>query len=378
MLVCVNTVQRAQDVYTALHAAGLSEEELLLIHSRYIFRDRNEKEAAIRDRCDVDVSLDARRPFALIATQVVEVSLNIDLHTIYTDPAPLEALLQRFGRVNRQCERGVCPVHVFREPTDGQGVYGRHKAKDQQGHIVRVTLAELEKPKDAEIDEVAINSWLDALYADPQLREQWETEYQQVAQNAASILDSLRPFNSDDTKEEEFEKMFDGVEVVPKQFEAQYIAHLINDGFIEASNYLVSISKQKFAMLAKKGLVQRAEAENKRGAWVARLAYNEHAACSSITRVIRIGINQPASLGIGVITAIRSVERICIFARHAINAHNMGDAIHRGRCDSSWAGRFIVGGYMNPPLRVAVRCQTLPTMRHDDRGGRWIPMIIRR
>ncbi len=276
VLVCVNTVRRAQDVYTALSAAGLREEELLLIHSRYVFGDRNTKENAIRDRCGVDVPLSERRPFALIATQVVEVSLNIDLHTIYTDPAPLEALLQRFGRVNRQCKRGICPVHVFREPTDGQGVYGRHKNKEQSGHIVRVTLAELEKHDNIEIDEAAINSWLDTIYADPQLREQWEAEYQQVAYNAASMLNSLRPFNSDDTKEEEFEKMFDGVEIVPKQFEAKYIAHLMNDEFIEASNYLVSISKQKFAMLSKEGIVQPAESEGKRVVWVARLAYNKH------------------------------------------------------------------------------------------------------
>jgi CRISPR-associated endonuclease/helicase Cas3 len=274
VLVCVNTVRRAQEVYAALGKAGLSDDQLLLIHSRYIYRDRNIKESAIRDLCGVDVPLDQRRPLALIATQVVEVSLNIDLSTIYSDPAPLEALLQRFGRVNRQCKRGICPVHVFREPSDGQGVYGRHKDKDQQGHIVRVTLAELEQHNDTEIDEAAINSWLDRIYADPQLHRQWEDEYQQVAQNAASMLDSLRPFNSDDTKEEQFEKLFDGVEIVPKQFEADYINHITADEFIEASNYLVSISKQKFAIIRDKGLIQPAESDGKRVAWVARLTYD--------------------------------------------------------------------------------------------------------
>lgn len=277
VLVCVNTVRRAQEVYAALEKAGLGKDQLLLIHSRYIFSDRNNKEQSIRDLCGVDVPLDARKPLALIATQVVEVSLNIDLSTIYSDPAPLEALLQRFGRVNRQCKRGISPVHVFREPTDGQGVYGRHKNKDQQGHIVRVTLDELEKHDNMDIDEAVINNWLNTIYADPILREQWEAEYQQVAQNAAAMLDSLRPFNSDSTKEEEFEKMFDGVEIVPKMFEAQYIACLMNDEFIEANNFLVSISKQKFCMLRDKGLLQRAEAEGKRSAWVAKLLYDAHA-----------------------------------------------------------------------------------------------------
>ena len=277
VLVCVNTVRRAQEVYTALQHAGLDDEALLLIHSRYIFSDRNTREDAIRNLCGVDVPLDTRKPLALIATQVVEVSLNIDLSTIYSDPAPLEALLQRFGRVNRQCKRVISPVHVFREPTDGQGVYGRHKDKHQQGHIVRVTLAELEKHDDTDIDEAAINNWLDTIYADSVLREQWEAEYQQIAQNAASMLDSLRPFNSDSTKEEEFEKMFDGVEIVPHRFEQQYVACLMNDEFVEANNFLVSISKQKFAMIAQKGLVRHAEAEDKRGAWIAKLPYSDHA-----------------------------------------------------------------------------------------------------
>lgn len=277
VLVCVNTVRRAQEVREALRVAGLHDDHLLLIHSRYIFRDRNRREEAIRTCCGVDTPLTERRPLALVATQVVEVSLNIDLDTIYTDPAPLEALLQRFGRVNRSCKKAICPVYVFRQPDDGQGVYGRHKDKAQQGHIVRVTLAELAKHDGQEIDEAAINGWLNTIYADPQLKSEWELNYQRVAQQAGQILDSLRPFNSDEQKEDEFEKLFDGVEVVPLQFEARYIAHLAQDEFIEANNYLVSISRKKFAILCNQGRVRLAQTEGKHRAWVVTLEYDEDA-----------------------------------------------------------------------------------------------------
>ncbi|HNP70263.1 MAG TPA: CRISPR-associated helicase Cas3' [Kouleothrix sp.] len=275
VLVCANTVARAQQVQAALQQAGLPDNQLLLIHSRYIFRDRNEREQRIRDLCGVDAPLEQRTPLALIATQVVEVSLNIDLATIYSEPAPLEALLQRFGRVNRQCKRGICPVYVFRLPNDGQGVYGRHKNADKRGHIVRVTLGELEAHDCDEVDEAAINVWLDRIYDDAELSEQWETTYQQIAADAIRLLTGLRPFNSDDQKEDQFEAMFDNVEIVPARFEQQYVTLLMNDEFIEASNYLVGISKQKFAMLRDKGLVRRAEAEGKRGAWVAKLEYDD-------------------------------------------------------------------------------------------------------
>jgi len=275
VLVCANTVARAQQVQAALRQTGLSDDHLLLIHSRYIFKDRNEREQRIRNRCGVDVPLDTRTPLALIATQVVEVSLNIDLDTVYSDPAPLEALLQRFGRVNRQCKRGICPVHVFCMPDDGQGVYGRHKEAEKRGHIVRVTLAELKAHNGAEIDEATISTWLDRIYDDAELHAQWEMGYQQIATDATRLLIGLRPFNSDEQKEEQFEAMFDNVEIVPKRFEQQYVTHLMNDEFIEASNYLVGISKQKFCILRDKGLVQRAEAEGKRGACVARLDYDD-------------------------------------------------------------------------------------------------------
>jgi CRISPR-associated endonuclease/helicase Cas3 len=275
VLVCVNTVKRAQDVRSALRQAGLHNDELLLIHSRYTFQHRSEREDAIRNLCGVDVPLKGRKPLALIATQVVEVSLNIDLDTIYSDPAPLEALLQRFGRVNRQCARGICPVHVFKLPDDGQGVYGRHKDRSRKGHIVRVTLEELRKHNEQAIDEATVNNWLNAIYADPQLHDEWHMAYQHVAQQADSILATLRPFNSDEQKEEQFEELFDNVEVVPKRFEEQYVTHLMAEEYIEASNYLVGISRQKFCMLRNKGLVQRAEAESRRGAWVAHLTYDD-------------------------------------------------------------------------------------------------------
>lgn len=277
VLVCTNTVARAQMVRAALEAAGLHRDQLLLIHSRYTFGDRNRRESAIRRLCGVGAPPSERRPLALVATQVVEVSLNIDLDTIYSDPAPLEALLQRFGRVNRSCTKGICPVYVFREPSDGQGVYGRSKDPTQAGQIVRTTLSVLEQQHGAVIDEAAINGWLDLIYAEPTLEAQWEEEYERVAAHAAYMLDTLQPFTSDKQHEEAFEQLFDGVDIVPHQFEKQYLDHLSDDQFIEANNYLVSISKQRFAILAAQGRMRKAAVEGMRAAWIADLDYDDDA-----------------------------------------------------------------------------------------------------
>jgi CRISPR-associated endonuclease/helicase Cas3 len=64
-----------------------------LLHGRFMYRDRVEKEA----------QLDTRRskPILLVSTQVCEVSLDESFDMLFTEMAPLPSLIQRFGRVNR-------------------------------------------------------------------------------------------------------------------------------------------------------------------------------------------------------------------------------------------------------------------------------------
>lgn len=273
VLACVNTVRHAQELRGRLLAGGLAEEQVLLIHSRFMMRDRVVLEERVRAWCGLDVV--GRSGFVLVATQVVEVSLNIDLDTIYTEPAPLEALLQRFGRVNRGCRKGICPVYVFRLPDDGQGVYGRLPGDQEQGRIVRVTLAELARHDGEEIDEAQTGCWLDAIYADSLLRSQWQEVYERMAQQADGVVGSLRAFDSSEQQEEVFERLFDSIDVLPAQFEKDYLRCIADHEFVEASGYFVGISTRKYAQLAREGLVRPvAEVEGKRRRWVVRLGYD--------------------------------------------------------------------------------------------------------
>lgn len=94
-VVC-NTVEKAQKVFEGLqNISNKLETNKELLHSRFIYKHRNEKE----DR--INTWIKNNESFILVATQVIEVSLDISFDFMVTECAPIESLVQRFGRVNR-------------------------------------------------------------------------------------------------------------------------------------------------------------------------------------------------------------------------------------------------------------------------------------
>jgi CRISPR-associated endonuclease/helicase Cas3 len=115
-----NTVGQAQQTYLQLRDAlqkdGISVE---LFHARFPFgRRRQIEEAALRSygRTDADVTEYGRivsaphRPTksVLVATQVIEQSLDLDFDLMISDVAPVDLVLQRAGRLHRH-DRGPRP-----------------------------------------------------------------------------------------------------------------------------------------------------------------------------------------------------------------------------------------------------------------------------
>ena len=100
--VICNTVSRAQDVYRELQPL-FADGELDLFHARFPFVEREERErralAQFGRPKDLDSSLRPRR--VLVATQVIEQSLDIDFDLMVTELAPIDLVLQRAGRLQR-------------------------------------------------------------------------------------------------------------------------------------------------------------------------------------------------------------------------------------------------------------------------------------
>lgn len=106
VLAVVNRVTRARQLFNALRTAPSSmaeEVELLIGPSRAVVRDARTlawigRVAASRNRAAE--SGDAP-PFVLVATQCVEAGVDFDVDALVTESAPLDALRQRFGRLDR-------------------------------------------------------------------------------------------------------------------------------------------------------------------------------------------------------------------------------------------------------------------------------------
>ncbi len=88
ILVIVNTVEKAINTYELLKEIA-KDRSVTLLHARYAVKDRYSKEREIED---TDI---------LVATQVAEVSLDVNFNLLITEIAPLPSLIQRMGRVNR-------------------------------------------------------------------------------------------------------------------------------------------------------------------------------------------------------------------------------------------------------------------------------------
>lgn len=106
--VICNTVNRSIEVYTHLRAT-LKDTECLLFHARTLQMWRRERETEVLrkfgkgEKTSHDSYANPHRPAraVLVATQVIEQSLDLDFDLMVSEVAPIDLLLQRSGRLHR-------------------------------------------------------------------------------------------------------------------------------------------------------------------------------------------------------------------------------------------------------------------------------------
>ena len=95
-----NTVNRAINAYDQANAAGLNP---ILYHSRFRYEDRVSQHASV-----ISTFHQGKNGSSALAicTQVAEMSLDLSATLLVTEIAPVPALIQRLGRLNRRAKAG--------------------------------------------------------------------------------------------------------------------------------------------------------------------------------------------------------------------------------------------------------------------------------
>jgi len=230
VLIVCNTVKQAQEVYARLKdTAGRSA----LLHSKFILRDR--------ERIERDVeSLNL-----LVGTQAIEVSLDIDYDVCFSEPAPIDALIQRFGRVNRRREKGISDVFILTTGSE----YDSHIYDES---IVRKTLDELSNIEilhEWQVQEIA-----DVIYQAGFGKE--EKTFNDTRDIFCTVIDGINPFDSD-RSESDYYKLFDTIEAVPETFRTDYVTALQNGDLYGAMQYTLPLRAGQYHRLKKEDRISR-------------------------------------------------------------------------------------------------------------------------
>ena len=247
VLVVATSVGRAQEMRHRLLAQGHSDVELL--HGRFHADDRARKESALLATYGTGARC-ATEGVILVATQVVEVSLNVDFDVLYSDPAPLEALLQRFGRVNRSRPPRAPTriVNVCRGVPDGCPVYPEN--------LVTKALAALESWDGKHLHEDNVQTMLDGIYDEKLGGHLTKKLLRTIETFSTQVLASCRPFGSDAKIEGLFDQLFDGYEVLPASLEHEYRRRMEEQPLL-APGLLIPITGRQYFSLRGRGRLRR-------------------------------------------------------------------------------------------------------------------------
>lgn len=149
-----------------------------IFHARYRFRDRQNKEQAVLDHYGRDAPRGKGR--ILVATQVIEQSLDLDFDWLLTQICPVDLLFQRLGRLHRHArerrpqgfEAPYCTV--LNVAGDDYGVF---KLIYGNARVLWRTQRLLEQSGGLIVFPEAYRDWIEKVYQ----RDDWEDEPDAIA-----------------------------------------------------------------------------------------------------------------------------------------------------------------------------------------------------
>ena len=244
-------VKQAQDVFQELQFVT---DNAKLLHSRFILKDRERIEGELTD---ADL---------LVGTQAVEVSLDIDFDCLFTEPAPIDALIQRFGRINRKGKKGkngICDVHICKVGgKSDKFIYSTEKVERTINAFSSVDV----------LYESKIQNLIEEVYSEGYDEKERET-YHNAGRFFEQHLQNIVPFIEDSSGRDEFECLFKSIPVIPLTYKDEYSAHIEAKEYYEAMSYLAQIQEYQFARLGSEDLLSK---DDKLKQWFINVCYDEN------------------------------------------------------------------------------------------------------
>ncbi|KXS44424.1 MAG: CRISPR-associated helicase Cas3 [Methanolobus sp. T82-4] len=235
VLVVCNTVNRAQEIYKLLE--GIVDNSALL-HGKFILKDRE----SIEKNLD-NLSL-------LVGTQVIEVSLDMDYDVCFSEPAPIDALLQRFGRVNRRKNsaglplKGICDVFIFSKGSENDHFIYESQAVERTLEVLNDIDLLIEEKLYNAINDVYVNGFGEAT-----------NEFKNAKRLFKYIKDNIKPFYNSNRKESDFYNLFNSIEVVPEKYQNEYLSCIEENRIFDSMQYCLQLTNGQYHKLLKEGRI---------------------------------------------------------------------------------------------------------------------------
>jgi len=229
ILVVANTVDTAIELYTGLlenDRNPVPRQNCILLHSRFATHHRADKENLLNAL--MGKNADPNKPSLVVATQVVEVGLDISADLVVSELAPLDALLQRAGRCARWGDRGTfCVLY----PADESEKFVPYKYGDREvqkaqnlaplfkefNKTLDRTEEELKKHNGQTLDWTREREMIDAVYKD-----YYEHLLASDAGAEAYALLAEAAFTGSKTTAEKAVRVIDSVEVAVYDLKGHY------------------------------------------------------------------------------------------------------------------------------------------------------------
>ena len=189
VLIVCNTIKKAREIYDML-VEKIDCDHLMLYHSQFILRDKRKKEDELEKIGNLS------KGFIAVCTQIVEVSLDIDFDSLYTENAPIDALIQRLGRVNRKGQIGkrLEGVEYAKVVITQESENSRKYVYKNVPAILEETFKQLKQhvvTKKGNLNEADLKNLVEVIYTKSNLGEQYFKEIQDARKFLKKLWQNL-------------------------------------------------------------------------------------------------------------------------------------------------------------------------------------------